>query len=176
MLQGLIAKEEKVEETKQTMKHTERNLSTKEKVVPVKSKGREELEKRERLRLQLTQLEKKEEEEKDKIQLQFQSQFESEKKKILKQEIKIMQLESTMKENANKMDALVKEKLEFEEQIKEAKKEINEAIKQRNEADALTTESWQKMTRIQNQLETVRKDLHSVGGGGKVGGLEAFMD
>ena len=85
-------------------------------------------------------------------------------------------MESSMKENADKMDALVKEKLEFEEQIKEAKKEINEAIKQRNEADALTTESWQKMTRIQNQLETVRKDLHSVGGGGKVGGLEAFMD
>ena len=45
VLQDLIAKDEKVGETK---KQTVRELSTKEKVVPaVKSKGREELEKRE---------------------------------------------------------------------------------------------------------------------------------
>ena len=174
VLQDLIAKDEKVGETK---KQTERELSKKEKVVPaVKSKGREELEKRERLRLQLTQLEKEEEEGKDKIQFEFQIQFESERKRILEQEIKIKQVESSMKENADKMDALIKEKVEFEEQIKEAKKEITEASKQRNKADALTTEALQKMTLIQKQLKTVRKDLHSAGGGEQVGDLEGFMD
>ena len=173
VLQDLIAKEEKVEEKK---KQTERTLSKKQKVVQVKSKGKEELEKRERLRLQLTQLEKEEEEEKDKIQFEFQIQFESERKRILEQEIKIKQVESSMKENADKMDALIKEKVEFEEQIKEAKKEITEASKQRNKADALTTEALQKMTLIQKQLKTVRKDLHSAGGGEQVGDLEGFMD
>ena len=66
--------------------------------------------------------------------------------------------------------------VELDKQIDEAKEEMKEAITQKNNANALTIESEQKIALIQEQLVTVRKDLHVAEGGVKVSELEGFMD
>ena len=171
-IERLLSAEEKVEPVKSKSREEVENK--------VKSKGREEVEKREKLRLELTRLEKKEAEKKDQIQSQFQIQVEFENKRILEQETKIKQVESSKKENSEKLaaliDQMVKFDAEFDKQIDEAKEERKEAIIQRSNANALTALTQKEIALIQEQLETVRKDLHLAEGGGKVGELEGFMD
>ena len=65
---------------------------------------------------------------------------------------------------------------EFDKHIDEAKEDLKKAILLRNNANALTVASQQKIAMIQEQLKTVRKDLHLAEGGGKFSELEGFMD
>ena len=153
-------------EVKEEEKELDMKLSAKQK--PIKTKRSKGLEMREKLRLELTRLEREEEEEQDKMAL-----IELEKtefpRKISEQEIKIRQVQWML-------DALIKQKVEFEEQINEAKKEMNKTIIQSNIVDSRAITSQKKMAHVQEQLKAVRKDLHSAEGREKVSDLEVFMD
>ena len=122
-----VAAERKVQEAevglkvdKEEKKQTEGDLSAKQRVKLVKSKGRKDLENRERLRLELTRLEREEEGEKEKLAL-----IELETKKMLDM------IDSTLKESSDvaieldalktRMENLEKEKVELEEKRKNAK-------------------------------------------------------
>ena len=91
-------------------KHENEDTDRLAKQKPIKTKRSKGLEMREKLRLELTRLEREEEEEQDKMAL-----IELEKtefpRKISEQEIKIRQVQWML-------DALIKQKVEFEEQIK----------------------------------------------------------
>ena len=138
---------------------------------------------RERLRLELTRLEKEEKEEKDKIgwiELEKRRMCTNFPRKISEHEIKIRQVESSMKENADKLGALIKqkekEKVEFEKLINKEKEEMNITISHKKILDTRSRDSEQKITQVQEQLKSVREDLRLAEGGEKVGELEGFMD